>query len=601
MSWADSQMYRALIVCCYLILLCTPSFLLAQENSAQGLGYQPRIQGELSAEVRKALISEADTFQLQEQLPSTRSQLEYRARQDVRKMSRTLQSFGYFNPSIDIELQEAKSGLEVVFQVQPGARYVLGMVNLEVAAAEQEAELQLPEPEELGLEPGSAFRARQVRQTESRIREYLRNRGRPSPEVSLQQALVDHEQQQVDVYYHVQPGPEADFGQTRIQGLDRVRKAYVQERIPWQQGDIFQAEKLEELRRSLVASGLFSMVQVKTKSDLDQEGRAEIIVNLVERSPRTIKAGISYEADVGPKLSLGWEHRNVRGKGRSFKSSLSLSAMEVALDTEFSMPRFRRQDQTLNLTSSLARKETDAYESRSLGAAARVERQLSRHLSAGAGVAYRMLQVTQEEREDFGLLSLPTKLQWDSRDQVLDPRQGIRSTLRLTPYTDTFDQDLQFLKTQLGVSHYQGLMQGKRLILASRAKAGVISGASRQGIPADERFYAGGGGSVRGYGFQKLGPLEDGDPVGGRSMLELGAELRWRLFGNSGVVGFLEGGQVYEASYPSSEEQIRWGAGIGYRYYTGFGPLRLDVAFPLNKRPGVDSDFQVYISIGQAF
>ncbi|MFW6314871.1 MAG: autotransporter assembly complex protein TamA, partial [Desulfohalobiaceae bacterium] len=588
-------MYRALIVCCYLILLCTPSFLLAQENSVQGLGYQPRIQGELSAEVRKALISEADTFQLQEQLPSTRSQLEYRARQDVRKMSRTLQSFGYFNPSIDIELQEAKSGLEVVFQVQPGARYVLGMVNLEVAAAEQEAELQLPEPEELGLEPGSAFRARQVRQTESRIREYLRNRGRPSPEVSLQQALVDHEQQQVDVYYHVQPGPEADFGQTRIQGLDRVRKAYVQERIPWQQGDIFQAEKLEELRRSLVATGLFSMVQVRTKSELDQEGRAEIMVNLVERSPRTIKAGIGYETDVGPNLRLGWEHRNLRGKGRSLQSSLSVSGVEASLDTEFSVPRFRHKDQTLKLTSSLSREDTDAYQSSSLSTAARVERQVSEHLAAGLGLAYRMTEVTQEERDEFGLLSLPASLVWDSRDQVLDPGQGIRSHLRLTPYTDTLSQDLQFLKAQHGLRHYQSLLQDKRLVLASRVEVGGLSGASRQDIPADERFYSGGGGSVRGYGFQKLGPLKDGDPVGGRSLLELGAELRLRVKGKSGLAAFLEGGQVYSQSFPDLGERIRWGAGLGYRYYTGFGPLRLDVAVPLDKRDGVDSDYQIYI------
>ncbi|MGM0425445.1 MAG: autotransporter assembly complex protein TamA [Thermodesulfobacteriota bacterium] len=591
----------SLFFCCCLVLLCAPAFLQAQETSNQGLDYQPRLQGELSAEVREALISEADTFQLQEQLPSSRTQLEYRARQDVHRMSRALQSFGYFDPSIDFELQEARSGLEVVFKVQTGDRYVLGPVNLEAAAGEQGAGLELPEPEDLGLEPGSAFRARQVRQAERKIRQYLRNRGRPFPEASLQQALVDHKKQQVVVHYDIQPGPEADFGQTRIQGLDRVRKSYVQEFIPWSQGNLFQAEELEELRSKLVATGLFSMVQVQTAPELDEEGRAEIVVRLVERSPRTIKAGIGYETDIGPKLRLGWEHRNLRGKGRSLQTSLSVSPVEASLNAEFSIPRFKRQDQTLKLTSSLAREDTDAYESSSLGAEARVERQLSRHLSAGAGVAYRMLQVTQEEKDEFGLLSLPVSLEWDSRDQVLDPRQGIRSNLRLTPYTDTFNQDLQFLKTQLGVSHYQGLMQEERLLLASRAKLGIISGASRRSIPADERFYAGGGGSVRGYGFQKLGPLEDGDPVGGRSLLELGAELRWRVFGNSGLAAFLEGGQVYEDTYPSSEGQIRWGAGLGYRYHTGFGPLRLDLAVPLNKRPGVDSDFQIYISIGQAF
>jgi translocation and assembly module TamA len=594
-------MFKLSLFCCCLILLSAPAFLQAQGTSTQGLSYQPRLQGELSAEVRKALIATADTFQLQEQLPATRSQLKYRARQDLGSMSRALQSFGYFDSSIDFELQEKKIGLKVVFSVQTGPRYVLGQVKLKVTADEQDAGLQLPQAKELGLEPGSAFRAKQVPQAERKIREYLRNNGRPFPEASLQKALVDHQSQEVDVQYHIQPGPEAVFGQIEVQGLDRVRRSYVLQRIPWQQGDLFQAEKLQELRSNLVATGLFSMVQVQTGPELDQDNQAKIEIRLVERSPRTIKAGLSYETDMGPKLRLGWEHRNLWGKGRSLDSSLSVSPKEASLDAELSIPRFRRKDQTLKLTSSLAREDTDAYQSRSLGAAARVERQLSSHLSAGAGLAFRLLQVTQEEKEDFGLLSLPSSLQWDSRDQVLDPRHGVRASLRLTPYTDTFGQDLQFLKTQLGFSHYHGLTQDKGLVLASRAKVGFISGASRQGIPADERFYAGGGGSVRGYGFQKLGPLEDGDPVGGRSLLELGAELRWRVAGNSGVVGFLEGGQVYEQTYPGSEERIRWGAGLGYRYYTGFGPLRLDLAFPLNKRSGIDSDFQIYISIGQAF
>ncbi|MFW5863799.1 MAG: autotransporter assembly complex protein TamA [Desulfohalobiaceae bacterium] len=594
-------MPRVLLVCCCLILLFLPALLQAQEISGQGVDYQPKLQGELSPEVRNALIAEADTFQLQEQLPTSRRQLEHRARQDVPKMSRTLQAFGYFQPDIDFRLQEAKTDLEVVFSVQPGPRYVLGQVVMLDNSAEQEAGQAVPDPVKLGLEPGSGFRAQEASQAEGKIREHLRNKGWPFPEVSLQQVLVDKKKQEVDLRYSIQPGAKACFGKTSIQGLDRVRRSFVRQRIPWEQGDTFQAEKLQELRRSLVASGLFSMVQVETAPEQDQEDRAEVLIRVIERSPRTIKAGIGYETDVGPNLRLGWEHRNLRGKGRSLQSSLSVSGVEASLDTEFSVPRFRHKDQTLKLTSSLSREDTDAYQSSSLSTAARVERQVSEHLAAGLGLAYRMTEVTQEERDEFGLLSLPASLVWDSRDQVLDPGQGIRSHLRLTPYTDTLGQDLQFLKAQHGLRHYQSLLQDKRLVLASRAEVGGLSGASRQDIPADERFYSGGGGSVRGYGFQKLGPLKDGDPVGGRSLLELGAELRLRVKGKSGLAAFLEGGQVYSQSFPDLGERIRWGAGLGYRYYTGFGPLRLDVAVPLDKRDGVDSDYQIYISIGQAF
>lgn len=587
---------------CLLILgLFLPLCLKAEEN-AQDLQYQARLEGDMDAELRRALIAKADTFQLQDLPPATRSQLEYRARQDVRQMAQILQSYGYFRPSIDFELQDNGPELQVVFSVQLGKQYVLGQVDLQDTSSLPDPDLDLPSPEGLGLEPGSGFRAQQVRQAEQRIRQDLRNKGRPFVQVELEEVLVDHQEQEVQVQYNVQPGPEASFGQIQLKGLQKVHKSYVLERIPWEYGDAFQASQLEELRRNLVGSGLFSMVQVEHAQELDQDGHLQINLELVERSPRTVKAGLAYDTDIGPQLRLGWEHRNVRGKGRLFRSSLSLSPVESALNAEFAMPRFRQQGQTLKLSSSLSRADTDAYDSRSLSIAGIVERALGRYLTVNAGLAFRMLQVTQTgSRDEFGLISVPTGLQWDSRDQVLDPGQGFRAGLRLIPYTDVLSEDVQFVKAHLNLGHYLQLIKDKRLVLATRAAAGFMGGVPRKDIPADERFYAGGGGSVRGYGYQKLGPLQDGDPVGGKSLLEMGAELRLRIGGNSGLVGFLDGGQVYEDSYPGSADEIQWGAGLGYRYYTGFGPLRLDVALPLDKRPDVDSDYQIYISIGQAF
>ncbi len=586
---------------CLLILgLFLPLCLKAEEN-ARELQYQARLEGDMDSELRRALIAQADTFQLQDLPPATPSQLEYRARQDVRQMAKTLQSYGYFRPRIDFELQDNEPDLQVVFSVQLGEQYVLGQVNLQDISPLPDPDLDLPSPEDLGLESGSGFKAQQVRQAEQRIRQNLRNKGRPFVQVELEEVLVDHQEQEVQVQYNVQPGPEASFGQVQLKGLQKVHKSYVLERIPWKYGDTFQASQLEALRRNLVASGLFSKVQVKHAQELDPDGYLQVTLELAERSPRTVKAGLAYETDIGPQLKIGWEHRNVRGKGRLFRSSLSLSPVESTLNAEFAMPRFRQQGQTLKLSSSLSKEDTDAYDSRSLDNAIRLERQLGRYLSAGAGLAFRMFEVSQDEKDEFGLLSIPTSLQWDSRDQVLDPGQGLRAGLRLIPYTDVFSEDVQFFKTHLSLGHYWQLIKDKRFVLATRAAAGFMGGVPRKDIPADERFYAGGGGSVRGYGYQKLGPLQDGDPVGGKSLLEMGAELRLRIGGNSGLVGFLDGGQVYEDSYPGSADEIQWGAGLGYRYYTGFGPLRLDVALPLDKRPDVDSDYQIYISIGQAF
>ena len=149
---------------------------------------------------------------------------------------------------------------------------------------------------------------------------------------------------------------------------------------------------------------------------------------------------------------------------------------------------------------------------------------------------------------------------------------------------------------------YQPLDYARRYVLAGRARVGSTVGQPRRNVPANKRFYAGGGNSVRGYGYQKIGPLnDDDDPDGGRSLLELGAEFRAQVWGNFAVVPFVDGGTVYDNAYPDFSETFRWAAGIGLRYHTVIGPIRFDIAFPLNPRKGTDDPYQFYISIGQAF
>lgn len=151
-------------------------------------------------------------------------------------------------------------------------------------------------------------------------------------------------------------------------------------------------------------------------------------------------------------------------------------------------------------------------------------------------------------------------------------------------------------------SAYYSLDAEHRYILAGRAKIGSLIGESRNSVPADKRFYAGGGSSIRGYPFQKVGPLDDnGDPIGGRSLLEVSGEFRARVWGNFGVVPFIDGGTVYNSVVPNLTDTVRWGAGLGLRYYTAIGPVRVDLATPLNPRKDVDDPIQFYISLGQSF
>ncbi|HSR71931.1 MAG TPA: BamA/TamA family outer membrane protein, partial [Kiloniellales bacterium] len=197
---------------------------------------------------------------------------------------------------------------------------------------------------------------------------------------------------------------------------------------------------------------------------------------------------------------------------------------------------------------------------------------------------------------------LPLTATRDDRDDLLDPTRGTRLSLTLTPYGGVGDQSLAFLRSTLGGTAYYAIDEGRRFVVAGRARLGSILGDDTEEIPANKRFYAGGGGSIRGYEFQKVGPLdENNEPLGGRSLVELGVELRIRVTEEIGIVPFLDGGTVFDSPYPDFEEDLRWATGLGLRYFTAIGPLRLDVAVPLDKREGIDDDYQFYISLGQAF
>ncbi len=229
--------------------------------------------------------------------------------------------------------------------------------------------------------------------------------------------------------------------------------------------------------------------------------------------------------------------------------------------------------------------------------------ELSETMTTTGGAGFELERIDEDnDKKDFGLLSFPLSFTYDNTADLLDPKSGTRANAALTPYVSVVRSDVDFLVMRLSDSVYVPLQEDGRLVLAVWARFGSIVGAKSTGdIPATKRLYGGGASSVRAYGYEELGPIgADGDPTGGRSLLELGTELRWRMFEDVGGVAFIEGGNVYDNSLPEFDERILWGAGVGVRYYTEFGPLRFDIAFPINRRD-TDDAFQFYVGIGQAF
>jgi translocation and assembly module TamA len=566
------------------------------------VSYSVTITGIEDSTLLKELKDASDSLALKDRPPASLGLLRTRAERDRDRFMRLLHAYGHFGARVEVFLRDEVAPVELSFHIDPGPAYPVASVNIRITGEKEVQPHLVPSPEKIGLGPGKPFKASALMDAEKALVRAFEKQGFPFPRLDERKIIVDHRNTSVALEFFLDPGPQALFGDAEIRGLEAVEESVIRRLIPWKEGDPFSIEQIETLQVRLIRLGLFSSVRVFRGRDLDEKGRLPVDISLTERKHRSIGAGISYKTDEGPGATALWEHRNLFSEGERLTLSGTASGVTASGESAFLKPFFLRRDQSLRLLLRLAEDQPDPYTSRNISASASVARQLTDRLRVSAGLGYKASRVDQLDiRESFSYLFLPLDLEWDRSDDLLDPARGGRLGLHFVPFYDPSGNDPDFLKNRVRYRHYLKPFAAYPLVLAAGLSLGVITGAERDQIPADERFYAGGGGSIRGYAYQSVGPFSLGQPVGGRSLLEVAIEARLKFTDRLGLVAFLDGGNAYTETFPVFDETLRWGAGLGFRYFTPVGPLRLDVAFPLNRRPGIDDSFQVYVSLGQAF
>jgi translocation and assembly module TamA len=554
--------------------------------------------------------------------PDSRLGVRQRAEADVERLQQALRAEGYFDAAVGFTLEDAAgapapglverleraAGTEarpqalLRFDVQPGPRYRFG--ELRVGTSDNPDGYVPPSPESLGLVPGEPARTETVIDAEQGLLRQAREAGFALAALGERDAVVDHEGRTMDVRLRLKPGRRASFGQVTFTGGEGIDTSFLRGRVPFAAGERFAPAPLDEGQRNLFDTDLFSTIIVRPAGELTPEGALDVTYELRQRPPRSIGAVLGYQTDLGPSARLFWEHRNFFGAGERFRVQTDLFLDQQSATVSLSKPDFPRPRVSLLTDASLRRDNFDAYKSTSVGAGVALEREFTDQLKGSLGVALRYAQIEDQEqpKEEFALLSFPGRIDWDFANDRFNPTRGGTVLLTGAPYVDLLGASRHFFKARLTHTRYFGLTEMPELVLALRGSLGSLFGASRDEVPADERFYAGGGGSIRGIAFQEAGPLDDNDdPRGGRSVAEGSVELRLRLRNDLGAVLFVDGGTVFDSSLPTGGERVLFGAGPGLRYFTPIGPLRLDVGFPLNPRKGVDDGFQLYISIGQSF
>ena len=541
-----------------------------------------------------------------------------RARAGADDASAVLRSEGYYAEDVQADVVEDGVNSAPVLTVTPGPQFLVADPQVLWAAPEPELAAKQAAAAAMELEPGQPGRAADVLAAEGRIVASIQSQGYADAVAQPREVIVDHADHTLRPTFNVASGPKVLLGPVQISTRGRTNPAWVSALAPWRVGEVYLPDRVAELERRLRETGVYDQVSVALRP-ADQglvDNTRPVIVILADRARRTLELGAGYSTSEGAGLDGRYLMYNRLRRADTLTLTARLAQLEQRLDGEVSLPQWRGPQQTLKMGAGIFNEDTDAYTERGVGARFDITRRYGRavyqtsYRTLGASVDLtRVRDATSEGGETYGvgrnLITLATlaALALDRSDDPLNPKRGWRIEARTEPTVILGETQTQFLKTQVQGSAYLPLGARADTVLAGRLKVGAIVGGTIPSVPASRRFFAGGGGSVRGYAFQAIGPrLDDNTPLGGVSLAEASFEVRQRVTERWSGVAFIDVGGVGgsgRVGLPSGDD-FSAGVGFGVRYDLGFGPIRADIAVPLGKRDG-DPAFQLYLSIGQSF
>lgn len=573
-------------------------------NGPQPLAYSARIDGleDLPA-IREVARASARTFQLQDKGAPSRAGLQRRADQDAASISRVLRAEGHYDAVVEPQLNAGSDGaLTVAFAVNPGPQYTFGERRF---VLDPRPEAPLPETDLLsasGLVAGAPARGEAVVDAESAVLALLKRRGFPDAAFVDRKAVAVKDGARLNLTSTFNPGPRATFGQLQIDPESSLDADYIRGLVPWKEGAEWNQKKIEDFQTSLRGTGLFSSVSVLPATE-GEAGPRDIVLSVDNAKQRSVGGSLRYDTDQGPGVRVFWRHRNLLGRAEDFRAEADVSLREQKLSVGLTRPRHPSARWTSSESATIRRLDEDAFEEESLTLRSGMEVRAGEGWVLGGAFEGSAALVRTDFGDDTSYLGgLPLFARRDRTNDPLDATRGYRLLLNAGPFVGLNNGKLiQFGVVGGGGSVYVPLVGENRLVLAMRTKVTSVLSQDLDDIPVNQRTFAGGGSSVRGYEFQSISPTNaQGDLTGGRFLNENSLELRLRLGESFGVVAFADTGLVEEEPFPSFEEKLQVGVGGGFRYYSPVGPIRLDVAFPLDRRAS-DNLFEFYISLGQAF
>lgn len=543
--------------------------------------------------------------------PRDRLEAKRRAEEATEAASLVLRSEGYYD--FTIAPDAVGDPPRAVLKIDPGPRFALASPAIEWQGAPPDANAIAAVTRAMALMAGQPGRAPDVVAAEGRIVGALKSLGYADAEARPRRVTADFTTDALTPVFVIASGSMVRLGPVVLSGKSRTRLKWVRRLTPWRPGEIYSPAKVTELSRRLEDAGVFQSADV-TLADSSQtgpDGLRPVKVQLTDRLPLNVQVGASYSTSEGVGVNSALRVYNRLGRAETLTLSANIAQIEKLVGLQLSLPDVGRPDQTLLVEPALYFDHTDAFDDKGERLRLTLKRRLKAQSFLTFGASVDQMRDTEYAPgagpkgvvrvvRDLVVVSGFAGLTWDRSDNPLNPKRGWRVTGDLAPTLVTEDKGVAFLRVMGQASGYLPLDRRARTLLAGRVRLGSFLSNGALDVPAPLRFYAGGGGSVRGYAYQGVGPhLPNGAPEGGAALFETTAEIRRDLVGPWSMAAFLEGGSLARSSAPDLTH-VQWAAGAGVRYNMGFGPLRLDLGVPLDHvrgRPPV----QVYLGLGQAF
>ncbi len=594
--------------------------------AADPLPYAIHLPGTGNAQLDAALTASSQLQSLRTRAPAGPFAVIARARQDIPRLLTALQSFGYYQASVTITIAgaplddpslpdrlqtlPAAPPVPIDIKITEGPLYHLRHVALDGKVPPAGAHA-------FTLRPGQPAIAASILGVGAAVLNALREDGYAFANVPAPDAIDIPADHALDITYHVTAGPRVDIGPITIAGLHRVNESYVRRRLLLKTGQLYRPSAIDAARADLLAVGVFSGVVVRTAPKPDASGSIPVSFDVTERPRHSVTFNVAYSTDLGGSAGVAWTHRNLFGNAEQLSLGAAITGVGGTADTGVGYnvtatlvkPDFLRRDQSLTFSLAALKQDLDAYDQTAETAGVTLSRKLSKQWTVSLGTTVEQETILQEGiTRDYTLVGLPIAAKFDSTglsNPLDDATHGIRAALSATPTESLGTPSATFVILQASASSYLdlaklGLTKPGGSVVALRGLVGSAEGASAFDLPPDQRFYAGGSSTVRGFKYQSVGPLfRDTNPQGGAAIDAATIEFRQRVWGPIGTALFADAAQVSPSGGPF-QGTLREGVGTGLRYYTPIGPVRVDVAVPLNRPPGGDG-FEFYLGLGQAF